>query len=394
MCVRYCVAQRRCVVKKIVLGLIPIVLVLILLSLAGCGGTGASTQPTPTAASSANAVKASGKIVAEGKVVPVRSAALAFQTGGIIAELPIALGDAVETNKLLARLDTRQLELQLAQSEANLASAQAKLNQLKRGPIPEELASAQQSLTSAQAAYDNLMHPPVTDIVALKTDVDKAKAQLDRASAAYDRIGGDSNPYSNMSAERAQLQSASLDYQKALTLYDAKINPTNAQIQQAQASIQTAKNTLAKLQPTVEDIAAAQANVNAAQAARDLNTEQIRAARLSAPFAGRVTSLDFKNGEFAAAGATILRLADTNNFQVETTDLTELNIVNVHEGDAVTITLDAIPDLNLAGKVTQIKGYGENKQGDIVYTLVITLDKQDPRLKWNMTAKVSIEPKK
>jgi HlyD family secretion protein len=70
--------------------------------------------------------------------------------------------------------------------------------------------------------------------------------------------------------------------------------------------------------------------------------------------------------------------------------LTEINVVNVKEGDAATVTLDAITDLELTGKVVSIKGFGENKQGDIVYTVVVKLDKQDPRLRWGMTAKVTI----
>ena len=48
----------------------------------------------------------------------------------------------------------------------------------------------------------------------------------------------------------------------------------------------------------------------------------------------------------------------------------------------------------MTGHVVQIKGYGENKQGDIVYTVVVKLDQQDERLRWNMTAKVSVDPKK
>jgi HlyD family secretion protein len=106
-----------------------------------------------------------------------------------------------------------------------------------------------------------------------------------------------------------------------------------------------------------------------------------------------VTTLDLKSGEFVAPGAPVLRLADPSNFQVETTDLTELNIVSVREGDAVTVSFDAIPNMELPGKVKQIKGYGENRQGDIVYTLVIALEKQDERLRWNMTAKVTLAAK-
>ncbi|MBI4787142.1 MAG: HlyD family efflux transporter periplasmic adaptor subunit [Chloroflexi bacterium] len=380
--------------KKIVIGLVLVVLVFAAIVLGGCGGTQSPTQPTPTPKSSI-AIKATGRISAEGKVVPVRSAALGFQSGGIVAQVPVALGDSAEAGKLLAALETRQLELQLAQSEANLAGAQAKLNQLKRSPTAEDLAAAQQNLASAQAAYESLMRPSANEMAAVKADLEKSKALLDQATAAYERIGGDSNPHSGATPQRAQLQTAWLDYEKALTQYNAKINPTNAQVQQALAAIQNAKNQLAKLQPTAEDLAAAQASVNAAQAARDLAAEHLKNAKLVAPFSGRVTSLDVKAGEFVAAGAPIVRLADTANWQVETTDLTELNIVNTREGDAVIVTFDAIPNLELTGKIARIKGYGENKQGDIVYTLVIALDRQSnlQRANWGLRGRSSSDAK-
>jgi HlyD family secretion protein len=363
-----------------------------LFAIAGCSAQPTPVKPTPTAAPGGKSISAGSRIVTEGKVVPVKSVALAFSTGGIVSQLPIALGDRVEAGKLLAQLDSKHLELQLAQANANLASTQAKLDQLKRGPTAEDVAAAQQNLTSAQAAYDGLLHPTPNDIIAAKTDVDKTKALLDQATAAYNAIGGDNNPQAGMLPQRAQVQQTWLDYQKALTVYNAKTNPTNAQIQSALATIETAKSQLAKLQPTTDDIAAAQANVNASQAARDLVVQQISNGKLVAPFAGTVSSLDIDQGEYAAPGAVIVRLADTTKWQVDTTDLTELNIVNVTQGTPVTLGFDAIPDLELSGKVTTIKLYGENKQGDIVYTVTVAPDQQDPRLRWNMTAKVTIEP--
>ena len=152
--------------------------------------------------------------------------------------------------------------------------------------------------------------------------------------------------------------------------------------------IQTAARDLAAATP--EDLAASEANVNVAKAARDLAADALARAKLVAPFDGTIVAIEPKVGEQVGIGVPVVRLADTTNFQVETTDLTEINIVNVKEGDAATVTLDAIPELELTGKVASIKGFGENKQGDIVYTVVIKLDKQDPRLRWNMTAKVTI----
>ena len=80
-------------------------------SFAGCSGAANPTAATPTVSAQPNAVRATNRIIAEGKVVPVRGVALSFQTGGNVAELPANAGDRVESGKLLARLDTRQLEL-------------------------------------------------------------------------------------------------------------------------------------------------------------------------------------------------------------------------------------------------------------------------------------------
>lgn len=369
------------------------ILILLAISIIACG---AAATPTPKPVQTLPAIKLTNKVVAEGRVVPVKGAALSFQISsgaqaqGTVAEIPVNVGDSVQAGQVLMRLDAKSLELQLAQAEANYAAAQAKLAQLKRGATAEDLNAAQQAVKAAQAAYDNLLRPPQNDLIALKADVDKAKAQVDRAQAAYDRIGGDSNPFANMTMERAALQTAWLDYQKAVALYNSRVNPSDAQVQQALATLQTAKSNLAKLTPTAEDLAAAEANVNAAKAARDLAADAVSRTKLLAPFAGTVVAIEPKVGETVTMGTPVIRIADTSNFQVETTDLTEINVVNVKEGDPAMITLDAIPELELTGKVASIKGFGENKQGDIVYTIVVKLDKQDPRLRWNMTAKVTI----
>ena len=83
-------------------------------------------------------------------------------------------------------------------------------------------------------------------------------------------------------------------------------------------------------------------------------------------------------------------LADLRSWQVETDDLTELDVVGVLEGDEVSLTFDAIPDLELPGHVLRVKPLGEEKLGDVTYTVVVVPDEQDPRLKWGMTAVVTL----
>ncbi|MGD8820518.1 MAG: RND transporter, partial [Anaerolineae bacterium] len=77
-------------------------------------------------------------------------------------------------------------------------------------------------------------------------------------------------------------------------------------------------------------------------------------------------------------------------WQIETDDLTELDVVKVQEGDRLMLHFDAIEDLELTGTVQRIKPLGEEKRGDITYTVVIRPDEQDPRLRWNMTAVATI----
>ena len=129
----------------------------------------------------------------------------------------------------------------------------------------------------------------------------------------------------------------------------------------------------------------AQAQLDAAKASLD---DLI----LEAPFSGVVVTNELKIGERVAPNTPVVSLADFSQWQVETTDLTELDVVRVKEGAPVTITLDAVPGLELTGKVQRIQALGVNKQGDITYKVVVSLDQQDERLRWNMTASVQFEP--
>jgi HlyD family secretion protein len=90
-------------------------------------------------------------------------------------------------------------------------------------------------------------------------------------------------------------------------------------------------------------------------------------------------------------GAEIGRLADLSAWNIETSDLTELGVIHVQEDDPVSISVDAIPDAKLSGRVVRVKPLGENKQGDIVYTVLVRPEEQDARLKWNMTTSVAIQ---
>lgn len=86
---------------------------------------------------------------------------------------------------------------------------------------------------------------------------------------------------------------------------------------------------------------------------------------LRAPIDGTVAFLDVKVGEHAAAGDVLVRLADESAWEVRSDDLTELEVAKVQPGDAVALTFDGIPGLEIPGKVRYVRPYGEKKRGTL-----------------------------
>ena len=149
------------------------------------------------------------------------------------------------------------------------------------------------------------------------------------------------------------------------------------------------------LNPALAELAAAEATLAAAEVA--LGDTELRA-----PFPGTVVSLELPDaqrqsslgsriagpGDQVESGTRVVRVADLSAWRIETEDLDERSVVQLNEGDRVTIGFDAIPELEMAGIITRIGEYGVKKQGDITYTVVVTPQGNDERLRWSMTAVV------
>jgi HlyD family secretion protein len=238
--------------------------------------------------------------------------------------------------------------------------------------------SAETAITQAQVEYDTARQAEVTGIQAAEQDVAAAQARLDAQ-----RAGGDQQ---QLAAARAQVAAAQAELNR---LTGAS---RGGEVAAAQAGVEAAEAELARI--TADPDSGALARAEAAVARAELAIKQaqraIDLAVLTAPFAGTIASLDLKVREYVAPGMPVVQLADVGGWQIETSDLTELSVVDIQAGDAVTVTFDAIPGLELPGTVQRIKGFGENHQGDITYKVVVTPDQQDARLRWNMTATVSI----
>jgi HlyD family secretion protein len=125
------------------------------------------------------------------------------------------------------------------------------------------------------------------------------------------------------------------------------------------------------------------------QARLDAAKAGVAAFEVLAPFDGVVAEMNAKQGGSINAGQSAVTIADFSSWLVKTTDLTEIDVVNLKEGQPVTVTLDALPEVQLKGQILSIgQNYAEN-QGDVVYEVTILLTDTHPNMRWGMTAAVN-----
>ena len=138
-----------------------------------------------------------------------------------------------------------------------------------------------------------------------------------------------------------------------------------------------------------EVIDMAEASVQRAQASVEIAQANLAQASLTAPSDGTIASLDVVPGEFVQSDQVVITLATLSTLQVETTDLSERDIINVHIGDPVNIFVEAL-NKDLSGKVIGVSPIADTVSGDVVFKVTIAFDKQPNNLLWGMTAETTI----
>lgn len=183
------------------------------------------------------------------------------------------------------------------------------------------------------------------------------------------------------------------------------VNQAQAVLREAQAQAEIRSNeiikkykinyskfTVKKLRLNVphEVIDIANANVQKAQAGVEIAQAILVQGTLVAPQDGVVASIDVIPGEFVKANQVVITLATLDTLQVETTDLSERDVPNVHVGDSANISVDAL-DQSIPGKVISISPIADIVGGDVVFRVTIAPDTQPKEMRWGMTAEVQIQ---
>lgn len=191
------------------------------------------------------------------------------------------------------------------------------------------------------------------------------------------------------------------------TFLAASVKESEANMERVQAQVNEARRNMKRMQELFNknlvsqaemDVAqtnyeTALAQLKQAQASLDRAKVNIRYSTIRSPINGVVISRDVDVGQTVAASLQAPKLFviahDLKKMQVEA-NVDEADIGNIEVGQEVTFTVDAHPNREFKGKVTQIRLSPQNIQNVVTYTVIIEVPNPDMKLMPGMTATASI----
>ena len=133
-----------------------------------------------------------------------------------------------------------------------------------------------------------------------------------------------------------------------------------------------------------------QAQIASAETSLALAQLRLDQARIVAPMDGQVANVLINTGEQASPGAPAMTIVNEGAFHI-TVNVDEIDIDQIAIGQAVDITLDALPEVVATGEIAEIALTSANTGGVVTYLVTINIQPPDGvSLRAGMSANASI----
>ncbi len=308
-------------------------LVLLLAVVAGVIGSRRPETTTVHTAIAERVAELRSIVSASGEIQPKESVDIQTEIAGVIIELPVKEGDAVEKDQILLKIDPVATAAMTAAARAALEAA-----------IAEERGQAVQiAMANANLARDEFL---------LKT------AELERVQAeANHRRSIDNISRKKALFERKLISAEDLDIaQTSIDVAEAALEAAAARVAQYDAALNANRIAIDQWKALEE---AAGKRVDAARANLESAEDALKKTTIYSPLTGLITKLNVEVGERAVPGilsnpqATLMTIADMSVIEARI-NVDETDVVNVALGDESEVEVDAIPDRKLEAVVAEI----------------------------------------
>ncbi|MBI2635176.1 MAG: efflux RND transporter periplasmic adaptor subunit [Parcubacteria group bacterium] len=176
-------------------------------------------------------------------------------------------------------------------------------------------------------------------------------------------------------------------------LADTHLSNLNSFVSKANSSIQSlysVKNAILNGKESLVsvefDVRSAKIQLDKAKDALTDAKEKLAEYYVRAPFSGIVAKVNVKAGDTSVSAIATL----ITNQKVAEVSLNEIDVAKVKAGQKATLTFDAVPDLTITGQVAEVDAVGAVSQGVVTYTVKISFDTQDDRIKPGMSVSAAI----
>src|ERR1700722_14689465 len=245
--------------------------------------------------------------------IAARQSSLAPKVSGYLTAVPVTDNEHVAAGDVIARIDDRDYRTALDQAEAQVAAAQASIENI----------DAQLDVQQAQIAAN--------------------QAQVDQAQAAL------------VFAEQQAARYQHLEQTGYGTVQNAQ--QYTSQLRQQQAAVQSAQATLNLAQRQLEGLKAqrksAAANLAQAEAQRDQAKLNLSYTTVTAAQPGRVVNLGAAVGQFAQPGTNLTMFVPDQIWV--TANFKEIQLDRMRPGEPVTLKIDAYPGRAIRGHVDSVQ---------------------------------------
>lgn len=193
----------------------------------------------------------------------------------------------------------------------------------------------------------------------------KARAQLELAAQSFDASSALlAGAYAKVTQARAKLDNVRSENARIITLAergrvsDASLESSQTLLATAEADLQAAQAQALSAERTLGVVGDDNPQIKAAQLALEQAEYDLLSTKVVAPTRGVVTNLRMGIGQFVAAGQPALTFVEDEGVWV-TADFRENQLVEIDNGDRVTMVFDAAPGQVFEGSVESI-GWGIN----------------------------------
>jgi RND family efflux transporter MFP subunit len=372
------------------------------------------------------------KVIVNGNTKAVRDSSLAFEVNGTVRTTYVDVGTRVTVGQPLVGLDQSTLYADLLKAQANVASEQARLDELKNGARPEDIAVSETEVSNAKITLEDAernLQNKVVDVV--NNSIDQFFSNPKTNSPQFNLAVNDTQLKNNINNGRFLVEaviqnwtSADIDKNlpQVIALLDNVALAVNSQSQSGgfsqttldtyRSSISTARSTLTTARETLNTsrskLALAEKNLSLkksgstpeaikAQEAKVLqNQAQVESVQASlskmtlrSPQAGIVTKQDAKVGEIVTPGKVVVSVISDNDLEIES-NVSEVSIGKVAVGNPVLITFDAFPGETFSGKVSYIEPGETIVDGVVNYKVTVAFNEKYLQIKSGLTSRLEI----